>query len=320
MKSVKMRCARCSKPFKSSDAKQTLCPDCAAKERQARAKGAVGQPVATPARAVPAPKIVGPAATVLGAAPSAASAAPPDTGAFGSAARRAEQEDRHALDHHGRDRAHSGTPGQQHPNQRHPVPPLREPYAPQTTHGSAGRPGPVGDRLIAGTTKTPPPPRTSKPPKERTPPPPQELTAEQREQVERRYLELAQPTEFDGIRTQIAAELHLPRLLVRKSIFELRQRMGLPSWWELQGFPGTPTDLERIRAAYQPLLPVPPIGVHKQLAEQLGLEPHAVYKGIRQVRAQMGLPQFNAPEQHPEYVRAAVTSSDAQPESGAAAG
>jgi hypothetical protein len=335
MSKVKMRCARCSKPFKSSDAKQTLCPDCAAKERQARAKGAVGQPVATPARAVPAPKIVGPAATVLGAAPSAASAAPPDTGAFGSAARRAEQEDRHAHDQHGRDHAHPGAPGQPYPNQRHPVPPSREPHAPQTAHGiggahgkpdhgPAGRSGPAGGKGPAAAAKAPAPPRAAKPPKERTPPPPQELTAEQREQVERRYLELAQPTEFDGIRTQIAAELHLPRILVRKAIFELRQRKGLPSWWELQGFPGTPADLERIRAAYLPLLPVPPIGVHKQLAEQLGLEGHAVYKAIRQIRAQMGLPQFNAPEQHPEYVRAAtpsaISTSDAQPESGAAAG
>jgi biotin operon repressor len=132
--------------------------------------------------------------------------------------------------------------------------------------------------------------------------PPRELTDAEREQVEQLYMTLAQPREYDGIRTQIATQLGLPRSLVRKAVLALRAQRDIPSWWELQAFPGSAADLERLRAAYEPLLPVPPVGVHKQIAEQLGLEPHAVYKGIRQIRAQMGLPQFNPPEQHPEHV------------------
>ncbi len=131
---------------------------------------------------------------------------------------------------------------------------------------------------------------------------PRELTDAEREQVEQLYLALAQPREYDGIRTQIATQLGLPKALVRKAVLGLRAQRGMPSWWELQAFPGSAADLERIHAAYEPLLPVPPVGVHKQIAEQLGLESHAVYKGIRQLRAQMGLPQFNPPEQHPEHV------------------
>ncbi len=319
MSKVKMRCARCSKPFKSSDAKQTLCPDCAAKERQARAKAAASQPVTT-AKPVHTPKIIGPAASVLGAsAATAHPAPPPDSGAFGAAARRAEQEERRARDHHG-DRDH-GQPTP--PGQHHGGPGGREAHPSSLQGGAHGKhvghdhaaSGQQGARSTAVATKSPPQPRPPRPPgppkepKERKPPQPQELTPEQRTQVEARYLELAQPVEFDGIRSRISTELGLPKPLVRKAILELRQRMGLPSWWELQGFPGTQSDLERVRTAYLPLLPVPPIGVHKRIAEQLGLEPHAVYKGIRQIRGQMGLPQFNPPEQHPEYVQASASAT-----------
>jgi len=329
MSKIKMRCARCSKPFKSSDAKQILCPDCVAKERLARAKGAASPPV-TIAKPVHTPKIIGPGAGVLGASTTTAHPAPPsDSGAFGAAARRAEQEARRAHDH--RDQGQPTPPSQHHggPGGReaHPAAPPGGANGKHTGHGHVAS-GPQGARVAAITTKPPQSPRAPGPPRplkearERKPPQPQELTLEQRAQVERRYLELAQPVEFDGIRSRISSELGLPKLLVRKAILELRQRMGLPSWWELQGFPGTPSDLERVRAAYLPLLPVPPIGVHKRIAAELGLEPHAVYKGIRQIRGQMGLPQFNAPEQHPEYVQASAShggAANADPSVGAGA-
>src|SRR5258708_31195770 len=62
---VKMRCAHCGKTFKSSNARQTLCTECGAKERAARAAGksAAAKPVAqTPALK---PKIVGAGARIL---------------------------------------------------------------------------------------------------------------------------------------------------------------------------------------------------------------------------------------------------------------
>lgn len=119
-----------------------------------------------------------------------------------------------------------------------------------------------------------------------------------RARVESRYLELASPVEFDGIRTQIAGELGVPKTAVKRAVSELRKRMQLPSWWELQAYSGSPEDLDRIRVAYVPLLPVPPIGVHRQIATELGLEPIQVYQGIRRIRAEMRLPQFNPLEAH----------------------
>lgn len=292
MSKARMRCPRCSKTFKSSDAKQTLCPDCLAKEKAARARGAT-----QPAGAKPAPKVVSPAPIIMQTPP------PPDLGMFGSAARRAELGEHRQERHPAPAGHHVGQSATRH-------------EAATATHaqGSHGTHEGTASQGSATATKAQHPPKTPKKPKERIPEPPQDLTAEQRAQVEKRYRELAQPTEFDGIRTQIASELDLPKTLVRKAILDLRKREGLPSWWEVQAFPGTQGDLERVRAAYAPLLPVPPVGVHKQIAQQLGLEAHAVYKGIRQIRTQMGLPQFNPPEQHPEYVAAntAAQSSGAQ--------
>jgi len=301
MSKVKMRCARCGKPFKSSDAKQTLCPDCAAKERAARAQKATAQPGMAAAKPAQPPRIVGPGATLLGATPVVAPApAPPDRGAFGAAARAAEAEEERRARDHGRHPDHRPAPA--------PAAPNAHPAIHPGAHGAHDKPAARSAPAGAGE-KRAPRPRAPKPPK--APPPPQELTAEQRAQVERRYLELAQPMEFDGIRTRIAAELGLPKPLVRKAVLDLRTRMALPSWWEMQGFGGSQTDLERIRAAYMPHLPVPPVGIHKRIAEQLGLEPHTVYKAIRQVRAGMRLPQFNPPDAHPEMAesRAAAPSA-----------
>jgi hypothetical protein len=111
---------------------------------------------------------------------------------------------------------------------------------------------------------------------------------------------LAVPAEFDGIRTKIAAELGAPKPAVRMVVRDLRARRGTPSWWEVQSISGSAAELERIKAAYTPYLPLPPVGVHRKIAESLGLEPRTVYRGIRKIRAQIGLPQYNPPEAHPE--------------------
>ena len=49
------------------------------------------------------------------------------------------------------------------------------------------------------------------------------LTDELRQRIEARYLELANPVEFDGIRTQIAAELGAPKPVVRAVVREVAQ-------------------------------------------------------------------------------------------------
>ncbi len=137
-----------------------------------------------------------------------------------------------------------------------------------------------------------------KPKKEiKVPPKPPQPTPELVAAIEERYRTLAQP-EFDGIRTQIAQEFGLPKSTIKTIVANLCKREHLPSWWDLQAYQGSPEDLERIKAAYLPYLPVPPIGVHRVLATELQLPPATIYHGIRTVRLALGLPTFNPPELH----------------------
>jgi DNA-binding MarR family transcriptional regulator len=136
-------------------------------------------------------------------------------------------------------------------------------------------------------------------------------------QVENRYLELASPAEFDGIRTQIAQELSIPKTAVKKIIKELRDRQHIPSWWEVQVYKGSDEELASIKAVYEPLLPIPPVGVHKQIAEQLSLKPGIVYQAIKAIRQELKLPQYNDPEVHGEefvHKLAKQAEGDKQPE------
>jgi hypothetical protein len=147
--------------------------------------------------------------------------------------------------------------------------------------------------------KAPKPPTPPKPKREKIPPPaPFTPAPEQIVRVEARYLELAVPAEFDGIRTQIAKEMEIPKKAVKKIIKELRDRQGIPSWWELQTYKGGSEELEKIRTIYVPYLPLPPIGVHKTIAEELSLIPGEVYQAIKVIRQEMNLPQYNEPALH----------------------
>ena len=159
-----------------------------------------------------------------------------------------------------------------------------------------GQGGPKAGKPKVKTPKPPPPP---KPKREKIEPPqPFEPTAEQVTQVETRYLELATPVEFDGIRTQIAQELDIPKTAVKKIIKDLRDRLQMPSWWDAQTYKGSEEELAKIREMYQPHLPLPNIGIHKEFAEQLTLKSGDVYQAIKTIRAQMGLPQYNDPALH----------------------
>ncbi|WP_220205851.1 hypothetical protein [Reticulibacter mediterranei] len=168
-------------------------------------------------------------------------------------------------------------------------------------HERGPRPGGPGGQRPKGKGK---PARPAAPPrlkKEKTPPPqPFQPTPEQVAQVELRYTELATPSEFDGIRTQIAKELSIPKKAVKKIVKEFRDRQHIPSWWEVQTYKGSSEELEKIKALYEPFLPVPPVGVHKQLAEQLNFKPGEVYQAIKTIRQEMNLPQYNDPVLHEE--------------------
>jgi hypothetical protein len=312
MSKIKMRCSQCGKSFKSTNPKQLICPECeekARRERAAKAKG--GQlPASAPA---PTPRYVPPARPARPAAPASepkrhwldqqtgvkiAAAEPPQPARpprldipeprpspqpAGSAAASVAA------------RPQSSPPGQARPSR----PPK------QTSDGAgASAPDPRGKRPgqpKRGAGERPKarvaaPPRPKREP--RQPTPPFSPTPEQVQAIEQRYLEVvAQAGEYDGIRTQIAHELGLPKAAVKKIIFALRQRQDIPSWWDLQPYHGSPEDLERIRAAYVPLLPRPAVGVHKQLAAQLDLPAGTIYQAIKVIRADMNLPQYNPPEE-----------------------
>jgi hypothetical protein len=147
--------------------------------------------------------------------------------------------------------------------------------------------------------KVPKPSTPPKPKREKIPPPaPFAPTPEQITQVETRYLELAVPAEFDGIRTQIAQEIGIPKKAVKKIVKDLRERQSIPSWWELQTYKGSSEEMEKIRTVYVPYLPLPPIGVHKTIAEELSLNPGETYQAIKAIRLEMNLPQYNDPSLH----------------------
>ena len=161
-----------------------------------------------------------------------------------------------------------------------------------TVGGKRGGRPPMGQ-------KKPRPATPPKPKREKIPPPePFKPTPEQITQIETRYMELAIPTEFDGIRSQIAHELAIPKKAVKQVVKALREREHLPSWWETQTYKGDEEEKAKIKSAYEPYLPVPPVGVHRKIADELDLKPGIVYQAIKTIRAEMNLPPYNDPELH----------------------
>ncbi len=262
--SEKMKCAHCGKRFKQTNKKQVLCADCLAKERLARKNALALAQSGNGGTVRPGAGTTAPTITIVQATP------PPEEAIFGSQARYAE---RHST------RGPQRAPQPESAQPMAATPPVTKPTPPQQP---AKRPAPPEKRARQ--------PRSA--------PKPYELTDELRATIEQRYLELSHPVEFDGIRSQIADELKAPKPIVKQVVRELRARRQLPSWWELQAFKGNDETLERIRERYLPLLPVPPIGVHKQIATDLQMDAPQVYQAIRRLRAEMKLPQYNSPESH----------------------
>jgi hypothetical protein len=273
--SEKMRCAHCGKRFKQTNKKQVLCADCLAKERLARKNAPALAQTGSGAATRPGSGAATPAITIVQATP------PPEEAIFGSQARNAERHSTREL-------------------QRAPQP---EAAPPAATTPPVAKPAPQQQPAK----KSAPPEKRVRPP--RPAPKPYELTDEMRAAIEQRYLELSHPVEFDGIRTRIADELKTPKPVVKQVVRELRARRQLPSWWELQAYKGNDETLERIRERYLPLLPVPPIGVHKQIASDLQMDAPQVYQAIRRLRAEMKLPQYNHPDSHTSDAASSETVS-----------
>ncbi len=339
MSKTKLRCMTCGKWFQSANAKEVTCPDCtlkARKEKQAQknaptpaTKTGSDTPTAA-ARPTPPPKPKTTAGGTIQWLDKVADVkiAQPEQPVAKPKAPPVQRET--ATSTGGNRGADDGREGEQREAARGPVAyrggngttapvvgprpqPLRQPMG--GAANGTGRPwqkgneGQGGSRPQQGSAKprgkpkarvnTPP-----KPKKEKTPPPaPFVPTEEQIKQVEERYNVLAQPAEFDGIRTQIAKEFNIPKKAVKKIIKDFRGQEHIPSWWELQTYKGSSEELEKIKAVYQPYLPVPPVGVHKKIAETLTLKPGTVYQAIKAIRQEMELPQYNNPDLHEEELK-----------------
>ncbi len=328
MSKVKLRCTTCGKWFQSANAKEVTCPDCVQKARKEKLAAKTTPTanttpgISSPARPVPPPppkpkpaegsrwfdkvedvKIGQPDQPPRPKLPS--SPAPRDTrggqDAFGSRGPGGYRD----RDERGSGNYRPGGPGTLDTPGYRPRQPMEGGFNRGPRPGAPGetRPGEKRDSKPpkAKASKPPAPP---KPKREKIPPPtPFVPTPEQVAQVEARYQELAVP-EFDGIRTQIAKELSIPKKAVKKIVNEYRERNHVPSWWETQVYKGDSEELAKIKAAYEPYLPVPPVGVHKKIADELALKAGIVYQAIKAIRLEMNLPQFNDPELHGEELAA----------------
>jgi hypothetical protein len=314
MSKTKMRCITCNKWFQSANAKEVTCPECMQKARKEKlatknapsinsitlkpkqTQGGTNQwldkledvKVAQPDQPPVRPKIPSPPV---------------------------QRDTRSRSGDFRSNPTHIGSPTP-HQEQQRGIGPTRGPYTYRGGNGPMRPPGPrprlpMGNGQGRGPYKPAYPdkprgglkgkPKIPRPKREKIPPPPPFApTPEQLQQVEERYLELAQPAEFDGIRTQIAQELGIPKKAVKKIVKELRARQNIPSWWELQTYKGSTEELAKIKSMYEPYLPVPHINVHKKIAEELSLKPSSVYQAIKVIRHEMNLPPYNDPVLHAE--------------------
>ena len=331
MSKIKMRCTTCGKWFQSANAKEVTCPDCVHKARKEKlaAKSAPssssiktpGQGTVSPARPSPPPPPKPKTATsgtshwidtIEGIKVSEAkqpqrprvpsSPAPKDArGGQGSEryGNRGPGSYREGVNR-GPAGYRPGGPGISGGIGQRPRQPMEGGFGRGSRPGTVSEPRPESKKAgKPAKAKAPKPPTPPKPKREKIPPPaPFAPTPEQIAQVEARYMELAVPNEFDGIRTQIAQEMAIPKKAVKKIVKELRERQAIPSWWELQTYKGSSEELAKIRAVYEPYLPLPPIGIHKKIAEDLSLKAGEVYQAIKAIRLEMNLPQYNDPSLH----------------------
>jgi len=329
MSKIKMRCTTCGKWFQSANAKEVTCPDCmqkarkeklAAKATQQTPTQKSGQGGMSSSKPLPPPPPKPKEATggtshwidtVADVKVSQPEQPKPKTSSSPVPRDMKSETAVEKPDNRGpgtyREKAYRGSGDYRSDREvisgglgQRPRQPMTESF------GRGPKPGYGNDRRFdekkgskPPKTKAPKPSTPPKPKREKIPPPaPFTPTPEQIAQVEARYLELAVPTEYDGIRTQIAQELGIPKKAVKKIVKDFREGQSIPSWWELQTYKGSSEEMEKIKTAYEPYLPLPPIGVHKTIAEELVLNPGDVYQAIKAMRLEMNLPQYNDPSLH----------------------
>ena len=119
------------------------------------------------------------------------------------------------------------------------------------------------------------------------------ISKEQLEQIELLYkamLPLPNPDAHEVIGAKIGVE---PQK-VFFGINLVRQKMMLPKLpFPKRKLAISPDQMMAIKALYEPLLPLPPIGCHKIIAAQLKMDEWRVHVGIKLIRAQMGLDRWN---------------------------
>ena len=130
-------------------------------------------------------------------------------------------------------------------------------------------------------------------PKKQKAPRPLLISKEQLEQIEVLYKTML-PLPNPDCHEVIGAKLGLEPQKVFFGINLVRQKMMLPKLpFPKRKLAISPDQMTAIKALYEPLLPLPPIGCHKIIAAQLKMDEWRVHVGIKLIRAQMGLDRWN---------------------------
>ena len=119
------------------------------------------------------------------------------------------------------------------------------------------------------------------------------VSKEQLEQIELLYKAML-PLPNPDCHEVIGAKLELEPQKVFFGINLVRQKMMLPKLpFPKRKLAISPDQMMAIKALYEPLLPLPPIGCHKIIAAQLKMDEWRVHVGIKLIRAQLGLDRWN---------------------------
>ena len=119
------------------------------------------------------------------------------------------------------------------------------------------------------------------------------VSKEQLEQIELLYKSML-PLPNPDAHEVIAAKIGVEPQKVFFGINLVRQKMMLPKLpFPKRKLAISPDQMMAIKALYEPLLPLPPIGCHKIIAAQLKMDEWRVHVGIKLIRAQMGLDRWN---------------------------
>ena len=119
------------------------------------------------------------------------------------------------------------------------------------------------------------------------------ISKEQLEQIEVLYKAML-PLPNPDCHEVIGAKLGIEPQKVFFGINLVRQKMMLPKLpFPKRKLAISPDQMMAIKALYDPLLPLPPIGCHKIIAAQLKMDEWRVHVGIKLIRAQLGLDRWN---------------------------